>query len=409
MPRVLFIHNGVPGRFAPIARALLARGWTGALVNGPEGNDLSGIPTLRWRGQPGTALSGSPLVRRTELNLRRGRGAAEGCLRLKADGFRPDLIIGHPAWGEMLFLDDVFPDTPQIQIGEFYYQTRDSHWNFDPEFANSDFDATARFRAGNLTLAASYAAATLLVCPTLFQASMLPAVYAPRVRILHEGVDTAVARRSPAISVRLPSGAVLDGAAPVVTFVSRRFEPLRGFHTFMRALPALLSAVPEAQVLIVGSDDPEVYGPRPPQGKSWKQTMLDEVGARLDHSRVHFIDAIPYQQLLAVFSISTAHVYLTYPFVLSWSLLDAMACECLVVGSDTAPVREILTHGENGLLVDFFDPGGLATTLIEICRDRHRYAALRVNARETVVARFDQKTVCEPAWLAVVDEALASS
>jgi glycosyltransferase involved in cell wall biosynthesis len=150
-----------------------------------------------------------------------------------------------------------------------------------------------------------------------------------------------------------------------------------------------------------------IYGAHPKNHKTWKEAMLAEVGDRLDPSRVHFVGLVSYQTLLKIFSVSTAHVYLTYPFVLSWSLLDAMACEALVVGSDTAPVREVIRNGENGFLVDFFDHAALADKLTEICRNPNGHDRIRRAARETVLAEYDQKGTCLPAWLKLVDDVLS--
>ncbi len=307
----------------------------------------------------------------------------------------------------MAMLREVFTTARQIQVGEYYYRGQGGDVNFDPEFADPSLDTAVRVRAKNAVLAMSLAEADRIVAPTPFQAGVLPAAFQARTRVIHEGIDTGAARALPDVRIQLPSGLALDRSTPVVTFVNRSFEPLRGVHIFMRALPDLLAAVPNAHVLMIGADSPQIYGAPPAGGGTWKQTLLAELGDRLDPARVHFVGQRPYEQLISAFSISAAHVYLTYPFVLSWSLLDAMACECLIVGSDTAPVRDLITHGETGLLVDFFDPKALAAALIEACRRPDAYASLRTAARAKVVAEYDRATVCEPAWLALIDEVLA--
>lgn len=406
MPNVLFVHNGAPGRFAFLAAALRERGWTGALINGPTGTDLEGMASIRWRPNGPQQSSPRRLVQQTESHLAAGAGGARAAMELRRKGFQPDLIIGHPGWGEMLFLGEVFPDTRQIHVGELYYRTRDGHFNFDPEFPAPSLEAAMIQQAGNAAFALSCAQATRIVAPTPFQASTYPKVFQPLIRVVHEGVDTRVARPSPRARLTLQDGTVLDGSAPVVTFVNRRFEPMRGFHVFMRALPRFLSEVPDAHVLIVGADDPHIYGRSSPEG-SWKRRLLGEVGDRLDPARVHWVGSLPYEELLYVFAASWAHVYLTYPFALSWSLLDAMACGCLIIGSDTAPVRDVVRHEENGLLVSFFDVDALATRMAEACRKPERFRRLRENARATAVAEYDRATVCLPKWLDIVDEVLA--
>jgi glycosyltransferase involved in cell wall biosynthesis len=404
MSTVLFVHNGPAGRFAFLAHALLQRGWRGALINDPEGRDLPGINTVRWQRSRGTTAGIFELAIRSEADLIRARAAADGALKLRAAGFEPDLIIGHPGWGEMAFMREVFPSARQIQIGELYYRSRGADLDFDMEFATDSFDARVRAVAKNAVLAMSYAEADRIVVPTPFQASLFPPVFQPCIVIIHEGIDTARAKPQTQAQFALPNGYVLDRSKPVVTFVNRYLEPMRGFHIFMRSLPRLLDQVPGLNVLIIGSDEPRGYGKPAPAGSRWKQVMLRELGSRLDMSRVHFTGRVSYERLLAALSISTAHIYWTYPFVLSWSLLDAMACECLVVGSDTAPVRDVIKSGENGLLVDFFDHDGLANAVTTACREPERFAALRRAARQTVLSKYDRASVCEPAWLNLIDD-----
>ena len=203
----------------------------------------------------------------------------------------------------------------------------------------------------------------------------------------------------------MPGEKTLDASRPVITFVNRHLEPLRGFHVFMRALPAVLDAVPEAQVLVIG-DDKKGYGREPPDGTTWKAHILDELRGRLDFSRVHFLGRIPRAELIAALSISRAHVYYTYPFVLSWSLLDAMACECLVIGSDTRPLHDVIENGHNGILLDFFDVAALSETLIECCREPNRFEALRRAARSTILDSYDRQRHSIPAWQKLLEGAL---
>lgn len=406
MAKILFVHNGVPGRFTPIAQPLLAKGHTGALINGPGGNAIPGVPVKTWKNLANGGTNVFDPANQIELDMRRGQAAAREALAFQQEGFTPDLIIGHPAWGEMIFLREIFPNVPQIQIGEFYYHSKNSDVDFDPEFTLKKAEPHLLY-AKNAGMTLSFAEADWIVCPTAYQASTLPAAFKPRIRVIHEGIDTAAARRIPNATGQLQNGKQLKAGDPIITFINRRFEPMRGFHVFMRALPAFQKAVPDAHVLMVGADDPNIYGMRAPKGQTWKKVMLAELKDRLDMNRIHFLGTVGYQNLITILSLSSAHVYYTYPFVLSWSLLDAMATECLLVGSDTAPVREVLRHEENGLLVDFFDHEKLAETLSSACLDPKRYAPLRAAARETVVTEYDRDRVCIPQWMSLVDEALA--
>lgn len=406
MPSALFIHNGTPGRFEFIARGLLQKGWRLVLINGQGGNELTDVPTHRFKLKRAFTPGIFPPVKQLEKDFIFGRATAEVATKLKAQGFAPDVIVGHPGWGEMLFLSEVFPDARQIQVGEYYYHSRGADVGFDPEFGPVEFGTKIRVHARNATLALSHMSATRIVSATPFQASMLPAVFQERVRVIHEGIDTAVARPNPHAVLSFKNGLRLDRTVPVVTFVNRILEPMRGFHVLMRSLPRLLAGLPSAHVMVVGADGAGGYGRQPPDGTTWKEYLLAELRGRFDASRVHFVGQTHYKLLIDILSVSAAHIYLTYPFVLSWSLLDAMACECLVIGSDTAPVRDVIRPGVNGLLVDFFDTNRLADQIVEVCRKPQAYAPLRTAARRTVVSGYDRETKCLPAWLNLIDEVL---
>ena len=237
--------------------------------------------------------------------------------------------------------------------------------------------------------------------PTEWQRSQYPQPYRDRITVVHEGVDTTLVKPDATARLWLSSGRCLSRADEIVTYCARDLEPYRGFHVFIRALPEVLAQRPRAQVLIVGGDGVS-YGRRPEQASTYPAQLLAELDGRLDLRRVHFLGRLPYQQYLAVLQISTVHVYLTYPFVLSWSLLEAMAAGCLVIGSRTPPVEEVMTDQDNGLLVDFFDVDGLSERVCSVLADRGATAPIREAARNTVVSQFDLKTACLPAHLALI-------
>lgn len=406
--RILFVHQNFPGQFRHIAAAALARGDKLAAIGGAGVKGMPGVDVRRWTLARSTTKGLFDPATRAEADLLRAYAAAGVALKLKADGFVPDLIVGHPGWGEMLQLKEVFPDTPQIQFGEFFYHSHGADVNFDPEFENRNPSADMRVHAKNMGLALSYATADVIVCPTPFQAAALPAAFQSRVRVLHEGVDIGAARRNPEARIRLANGTVLDGSRPVVTLINRNFEPLRGFHVFMRALPAFLDRQPDAHVLLIGDDAGKGYGLKPPPGQTWRGRLEQELGARLDRERVHFLGRVDHDRMIDALSISWAHVYYTYPFVLSWSLVEAMACECLILGSDTGPVRDAITDGRNGLLNDFFDIAALSDAMARACETPDAFRPLRQAARETALAMFDRETVGVPAWMALIDEMIGT-
>lgn len=401
---VLFVHNGVPGRFQFLAEYLLANGWQGALINGPDGRALRGMMVARWRNGASLGRSAEPFARPIERAMRAARGSALAARQLAEQGFVPDVIIGHPSWGEMLLLDDIFPGVPQIQLAEYYVDSADDLLTFDPEFADASVERRMALMASNATLALSLTKAAAIVSPTRFQANTFPSAFRRGIHVIHEGVD--VGRAAPGRRAGLRIGdVVLAERTPIVTFVNRRFEPMRGFHVFMRALPLLLREHPSVHIVLAGMDDRATYGPSPDEG-TWKAALLAETEESMDFSRVHFVGALAYDDLIALFRASWVHVYLTYPTVLSWSLLDAMACGCLVVGSDTAPVREVIDHEKNGLLTPFFDVRALVGRLLEVCEDPAQFDPLRAKARETIVRCFDRAQVCTPAWVNLIEDVL---
>jgi glycosyltransferase involved in cell wall biosynthesis len=242
-----------------------------------------------------------------------------------------------------------------------------------------------------------------------WQADTFPQPFRSKITVVHDGIDTQALRPNPAVCLNLSTRAgethTLAFGDEVVTFVNRNLEPYRGYHVFMRALPDLLRRRPRVRVLIVGGDgvsygaapDPQRYGSR-----SWKQIFIDEVRPRVpdaDWGRVHFLGHLPYDQYVALLQVSAVHVYLTYPFVLSWSLLEAMSVGCTVVASDTAPVREVLRHGETGALVPFFDGEALAETISGLLDDPSARARLGAQARAFVQMHYDLRTICLPRQL----------
>ena len=282
-------------------------------------------------------------------------------LRLRKAGYTPDVILAHPGWGETLYAKDVYPDARLVHFCEWYYAAEGADLGFDPEVPLT-FDDRARIRTWNTQHALNLVQCDAAVSPTHWQRSRYPDILQPKIAVQHEGIDTLGLAPDAAASVITPSGIVLKAGDPVLTYVARNLEPYRGFHMFMRALQLIQKAHPKCHALIVGGDDIS-YGARPKDAANWREKMLREV--RVDPARTHFLGRIARAQYLRVLQVSAAHVYLTYPFVLSWSLLEAMGCGAAIVASDTAPVREVIRDGENGRLVDFFSAQGIARAVGE--------------------------------------------
>jgi len=412
MRSILFIHQNFPGQFKHLAPALAARGhYVKALAI--TGQAVSGVELKLYKPQRDTSSQIHPWVAEFETKVIRGEACGQAMLALRTSGFNPDLIVAHPGWGESLFAKDVWPKAKLLSFFEFYYTTQGADMGFDPEFARSGFSEDARLRLKNANNLLALEASDWGLSPTAWQRSSLPSFFRDKVSVIFDGIDTERVRPQNDVTLALgkseaPVGQhrLLSYGDEIITFVNRNLEPYRGYHIFMRALPAVLRARPLARALIVGGDGVS-YGAKPPDGRSWKQRFLDEVRGELDMSRVHFLGNIPYPLFLRLLQVSACHVYLTYPFVLSWSCIEAMAAGCLLIGSRTRPVMEAIRHEENGLLVDFFDVQALSDCMIKALSDPTAYAALRLNARREAVNRFDLNTVCLPAQLDLVESLLA--
>ena len=401
--RVLLVHQNFPGQFKHLAPALAAHHKVVAFTmnNVPSTADMR---VVRYQAARGTTPGVHPWVAETETKVIRGEAAFRAALALKAEGYAPDIIYAHPGWGESLFLKDVWPDARLIIYCEFYYHAQGVDVGFDPEFAASDPGEVCKLRMKNTNTLLHLETADAGVSPTHWQKSTFPERFQPRIGVIHDGIDTDSVRPNPNIGIRL-GDVKLSRQDEVITFVNRNLEPYRGYHIFMRALPQILANRPNARVMIVGGNEVS-YGAAPPAGKSWKQIFLDEVRTRidpLDLARVHFLGNVPYPQFIALLQLSTVHVYLTYPFVLSWSLLEAMSCGCAIVASDTAPLREAISDHHTGRLVDFFSPAQLAETVSELLADPAQRQRLGDAARAFAVEHYDLKRVCLPQQLALVE------
>ncbi|AXA93771.1 glycosyltransferase family 4 protein [Massilia sp. YMA4] len=400
MARILFIHQNFPGQFRHLAPALAADGHeVVALGMTDKGEALPGVRYLRHQVRvPAEARQQLPQLKDLYSKMLRGESCAAELAHLKAEGFIPDIVFVHPGWGEGLFVRDVFPRAKVLVYAEYYYESEGGDTYFDPEFSSPPGLASLqRMRLRNTHLLHAMSAADAGLSPTVFQRDRHPAWFRERIRVIHDGIDTERFRPRRDARVSLAGARVtLKPGDEVVTFVARQLEPYRGYHTFMRALPALQRLRPNARIVIVGADGTS-YGAAPPPGQTWKAIFRDEVAARLDMRRVHFVGRLPHELLTQLMQVSAVYTYLTYPFVLSWSLMEAMSTGCLIVGSRTAPLEEVIRHGENGLLTDFFDHEALAATIADALERRASLAHLREAARQTVVDGYDLQRICLPA------------
>jgi glycosyltransferase involved in cell wall biosynthesis len=399
----LFIHQNFPAQYRHVVRHLADQpGNRVYFITQPNENEMPGVHKVTYPKDQRGPINCHTYAAEIDRAIHTGATVAGVCRELAEDGFRPDLIVGHSGWGETLFVKDVFPEVPLLANFEFYYHARGVDVGFDPEFLTI-FNDPSRLRARNGVNLLAFHAADWGHSATEWQRGLNPIEMQSRISVLHEGVDTALACPDATARFQLPlSRRVLTGRDEVVTYVARNLEPYRGFHIFMRSLPQLLRRRPRAQVVIVGGDGVS-YGAPPAPRSSYREMMLKELGAELDLSRVHFLGMLDHKVYLNLLQVSTAHVYLTYPFVLSWSLIEAMACGCLIVGSATPPVLEVLRDGENGFTVDFFDYRALAERVEAALASPADMRGLRAAARATALARFDLKRVLLPRWMALFD------
>ena len=397
----LFIHQSMPSQFMHLAPALARQpGNRVVFLTQRAEARVAGVHSVVYKPSRLARPETHHYTRLYENCVLNGQQVLREVQALLRDGFRPDLIVAHSGWGEALFLKDVLPNTPLLDYCEFYYHGQGADVGFSAD-QPAGLDAACRARARNAHLLLSLDSCDRGLSPTRWQRDSHPAAYRDKIRVIFDGIDTARVGPDPAAVFTLPAGRTLTTADIVVTYVARNLEPYRGFPSFMRAVPAILRDSPAAHIVIVGGDGVS-YGRGPPGGGGWRQHMLDEIGP-IDASRVHLIGRLPYAAYLSLLQISTAHVYLTVPFVLSWSCLEALACGCVVVGSRTPPVEEVIADGENGFLVDFHDPAAIAAGVTIAVVRRRELAAMRAEARATIERHY-ALAYCLPAQLALLHE-----
>ncbi len=402
--KILFIHQNFPGQFKHLAPALAQQGHecTALTLRVKEPVMWQGVRVLPYQVKRPSGQKVHPWLADTEAKVIRGEACYHAAQQLRANGYAPDVIVAHPGWGEAMFLRDVWP---QARIGlycELYHLSNRAHSGFDPEFMpRVDPVERLRIRMKNLNNLMHLPLCDMGISPTRFQADTFPPAFRDRISVIHDGVDTDHLRPDTHVRLTLPDGRVLTRDDEVITFVNRNLEPYRGYHVFMRALPRLLKERRGAHVLIVGGDEVS-YGAKPPKGQTWKQIFIDEVRGRIataDWNRVHFLGRIPYDQFVPLLQLSRVHVYLTYPFVLSWSLLEAMSVGAAIVASDTDPVREVIEGEQTGHLVDFFDGDALVERVAALLDDSEQRRHLGEAARRFVQARYDLRRICLPQQL----------
>ena len=384
---VAFIHRRGFGQFAALAAQLAQAGNEVSLITETIDQKIPSVRVVRHRRESGPRAD--PHMARhmgvPDHHARIGHRVAETLDAMVRQGLVPDIVVGHIGWGSMMFLKDVLPRVPALAYCEFFYRSEGADIGFSPG-DRPDLETRKRLRLRNVAQLLSLEAVEAGISPTRWQRSLYPADARARISVCHEGIDTVRFRPDPTASATLPDGRVLSaGGPPIVTFVARDLEPYRGFPQVLEAAAKVVRQRHDALFIFVGGDGVS-YGVPPPGGGAWKDHLLKSLD--MPQENILFPGAVPHSVLRQLYQISAAHLYLTYPFVLSWSVLEAMACGALVIGSDTAPVREVIRSGRNGLLVPFFDTDALAEAILGALKNPEQHFEMRAAARRTVEGRF---------------------
>ena len=384
---ILFLHPNFPAQFRHLASAL-----------GKDPRHTVVFGTTRQEGQiPGvhkvlytpTRTAGAethPYVRPLENAALVGQASYRMADQLKAQGFYPDVILGHSGWGPTLFMKDLFPKAQLNCYFEWFYHAHGSDADFDPADPLT-LDGALSIRLKNAPILTDLYSCDRGLSPTHFQKQQFPTEFQPKIDVLHDGIDTEFFKPNPGAKLVLPRiGLDLSDVPEIITYVARGMEPYRGFPQFMEAAALLQAKRPSCHIVVVGEDQ-VAYGRRRHDGKTYKEWMLETTP--LDLSRIHFTGGLPYAEYLQVLQASSVHVYLTRPFVLSWSLMEALSVGCAVVGSNTASVQEVIQDGINGLLTDFFSPHDIAEQVEAVLNSPQFGQILRSNARKTILKHYD--------------------
>lgn len=405
--KILFIHQNFPGQFKFLAPALAEKGHeVHAMTLQPvQVNEWQGVHLHPYGTSRSTTSGIHPWLGDFETKLIRGDACFQAASKLRDEGFHPDIIVAHPGWGESMFLKKLWPAAKLGIYCEFFYQAEGADIGFDPEFPVKDNSEACRIQLKNLNNLLHFSVADAGLSPTFWQASTFPEAFRSKISVIHDGIDTDLVAPNPSVKLTLNGDLTLSKGDEIVTFVNRNLEPYRGYHIFMRALPSLLKERPNAHILIIGGDGVS-YGGAAPQGRKWKDVYVEEVRSKIsdeDWARVHFLGNVQYNHFIPLLQLSAVHVYWTYPFVLSWSLLEAMSAGCAIVASDTKPLHEAIMHEKTGQLVDFFDPLKLSEEVCALLDNPQRRAQLGSEARAFAKKNYDLKSVCLPKQLAWVE------
>lgn len=403
--KLLFVHQNMPGQYREMIQwlALQREHQIVFLTQRKDAPEFPGVKTVKYRPHHVPGKDAYGLSKVWEEAAGAGFGAAMAARDLeRKEGFRPDIVIGHTGWGELTFFKEIWKDVPILGFFEYFYLVKGGPVGYDPEDPPSEHTPFL-LHARNVVPYTNIQTVDLGTAPTFWQRDTFPESFHDKMYVCHDGIRTD--RLVPKKKVRLGLGRLgrdLTRDDEIFTYIARNMEHTRGFHVFMRALPKIQKARPNARVLVLGGNDVS-YGRKSDHPGGLRGEMEEEVGHLIDWDRVHFLGHVPYSKFCDVIRIGRCHIYLTMPFVLSWSLLESMSMQATVVASDVAPVREAVEHGKTGLLVDFFNPDALAAQVTDVLANPGDYAHLGPAARASVVERYDFLNVCLPEHIARIN------
>ena len=399
---VLFVHQNFPAQFGHIAVHLDKKlGMRCTFVSEKPAGRYGGLERIQYTVKGG-ANEKTHYCSRTFENAIWHTHAVHEALRARPD-LQPDLIVGHSGFGSTLFLRELF-DCPIINYFEYYYHTKNSDMDFRPDFPCPEIDRL-RALARNAMLLLDLENCDVGYSPTGWQRAQLPAIFHEKVRVIFDGLDTEIWRPMEGLP-RKVGDREIPANVKIVTYVARGMESMRGFDVFMKAARILCDRRSDVLFVVVGQDRICYGGDQRHIGdKTFKEWVLSR--DRYDLSRFLFTGLMTTPDLAKLFAISDLHVYLTVPFVLSWSLLNALACGATVLASDTAPVREVISEGQNGLLTDFFDAEALADRASDVLDHPADYRELGRNGVAMVREKYSLD-VCLPQILGLYEDALSA-
>lgn len=382
--KFLFSHRNFPAQFKHIIKELGKNPENEVVFLTRARNDecVTGVRKIIYKPKRKVPENCHSYLRQYEEAVIHGQAAGGVAISLRDSGFVPDVIFAH-AWGNSLFFKEIYPDVPLINYCEWYYNWKNSDADFEGVQLNDNQRAFIKSKNAGMLL--DLVSCDAAVCPTEWQKLQFPEIFSNKIKVIHDGIDADYFAPDCSVEFKLESGRILCAKDEVLTYATRGMEPYRGFPQFMRACEKLLNKRKDLQVVVAG-EDRVCYGQK---GCSYKEKMLKELN--IDISRVHFTGKLPYDEYKKLLQISSAHVYLTYPFILSWSLLEAMSCGCAIIGSKTPPVEEVIIDGDNGLLCKFFDVDDLSCKIEFALDNPEKMQKIRENARNTILEKYDIK------------------